>query len=631
MKTTTTLTALITLAATAALAADPIIVDIDALPDEGIQVPRNGAVWDFNTTVNWTTDDGITRTPWTDNNNIARFQLQTLPDWADMVVYVTNTYGQVGTHQLLMTGTLPGSKKAIFRGDPLYIGAGGVYFGSADTSTQLFLTNGTVATSSQTWQYALPSALNGAALMTIFSLTNAPGIQTDLTFDGLSMADAGNAANTARRPQFYITGSGVWDGDTTIKNGGCLKFSITANDNRPTLFPTRNLILQGGCLHMHFANDSIRSTQHVANIYIEKGANMLWGVGAGNINNFYVCQQIERRGIGGTFNTPVYWGALDLYTETANINGILGGWCTSSQGGFATVAAHANAPAGTMRVGGTTGTAKTVDTWQTAVNINANSGGTRTAGDCTINALLISTNELINLDTATLTLRSGGLILNTPAINGILTGGSICTLFSTGELFLHALANYTIGSTIVDNGDTPCTLVKAGPFNLTLTAANTYTGDTYLNSGTLTYSDNAALTGNIIQAGGTTLALADGGTYQPPVPTELYGNLHIGNGAQLNLAAGVTSKTITLANRFATLTGPASAEGATIDLTASDISTRGKYPIISWVDDVTLNQFDAAKFKVVLDSRIIGNLEVEDNALVLNVTEVILPTNIFLY
>jgi autotransporter-associated beta strand protein len=157
-------------------------------------------------------------------------------------------------------------------------------------------------------------------------------------------------------------------------------------------------------------------------------------------------------------------------------------------------------------------------------NIRLNTTGTTTLGasNVTINTLAInvataSVNTTLDLNTRTLTLAGGGLILaqssdtTTIAVNnGTLTSG-----FANGsanDLYAYFLPyagtnrQAVIGAVIADNGATPVRLIATtsegatAAQRLTLNAANTYTGGTVVNGGTLAVGATGTL-----PAGGITL------------------------------------------------------------------------------------------------------------------------------
>lgn len=144
------------------------------------------------------------------------------------------------------------------------------------------------------------------------------------------------------------------------------------------------------------------------------------------------------------------------------------------------------AGAGTFQVSATHGGA--------AVNLTTTAAGFLTAG--------------VNLNGNTL--GTYGVLTGSTSIHGIGGGaGSKLTLATTtsGNLYLQASASSLwVDVPITDNGAGVLTLVKGGTGALTLNGANTYTGGTVINAGTLTFTTLAAGndgTGRNITFGGT--------------------------------------------------------------------------------------------------------------------------------
>ena len=161
----------------------------------------------------------------------------------------------------------------------------------------------------------------------------------------------------------------------------------------------------------------------------------------------------------------------------------------------------------------------------------------------------------------TLTVVSGGILSGgqtnlsggqyaTTITNGFITAGS----GSATNLYLWNVGSgtQTIGSAIVDNGSGTVTLIRSGTGITALTGTNTYTGDTYVQQGTLSLASGGVLgsgnyAGQVILNGGT-LNFASG-TNQT-----LSGNINGTNGGALLVNGGV----LTLSgnsNSFSTITG----------------------------------------------------------------------------
>ncbi len=126
---------------------------------------------------------------------------------------------------------------------------------------------------------------------------------------------------------------------------------------------------------------------------------------------------------------------------------------------------------------------------------------TTTAGDTYTLAANSTPTTIRNLSTATnisvptgTTLSTGGILSSQNlTINGAgtLTGGAGS---SSSELVIIQTANTnTINAVIADNGTSATAVTKSGAGTLTLTAANTYSGPTTLNAGTLNLANASAL------------------------------------------------------------------------------------------------------------------------------------------
>ena len=138
----------------------------------------------------------------------------------------------------------------------------------------------------------------------------------------------------------------------------------------------------------------------------------------------------------------------------------------------------------------------------------------------------------------TLTIQSG-VILSTGSVTNTISGGKLTFANNAATSYegtLFAVGNLTISSEISDHGDRPVSLTKAGPGTLTLERANTYTGSTVVNLGTLSVTASDALSHGALTNNAT---LRLNGTSQKVGNLTGVGSLDLGTGGSLttNLTA----------------------------------------------------------------------------------------------
>ncbi|WP_185965165.1 autotransporter-associated beta strand repeat-containing protein [Glacieibacterium frigidum] len=175
---------------------------------------------------------------------------------------------------------------------------------------------------------------------------------------------------------------------------------------------------------------------------------------------------------------------------------------------------------------------------------------------------------------------------------GTFTTPNAITIAGTGSILTQGAGdNWTLSGLIAD-GVTPGTLAKNGPGTINLTNANSYSGGTNLNGGTIRVTNNLSLgTGTLTAAGGTTLisgapaiTLANTGVLNGALTINLTGTTAVidqmtgsytSNGSALMLTGPISGAgSITTAN-FGTLTlaGNNSFAGGVIATTAQVLVT----------------------------------------------------------
>jgi autotransporter-associated beta strand protein len=214
------------------------------------------------------------------------------------------------------------------------------------------------------------------------------------------------------------------------------------------------------------------------------------------------------RNRGGVIN----FGAASIAdTDTANVNGILGGYATVAGADWA-INSTGGADGPIIAYTGYTDIAASGSTIADAAasNVRLNSAGgggniTLGASPATINTLLQNTSTAATIDTTSSILRLGAiggvlltpwsqsLTIGTATDAGTLTAGGADN--TAGELvFINNSANpLTVNSTITDNGSGVTSMTKAGSGTVTLNGNNTYSGSNVVAGGTLNISSDANL------------------------------------------------------------------------------------------------------------------------------------------
>lgn len=196
------------------------------------------------------------------------------------------------------------------------------------------------------------------------------------------------------------------------------------------------------------------------------------------------------RNSGGTIDFTDFVGGVGsiAQTDTANVSGILGGYATVAGTDWAINSAAADGPIAAY-------SGYTDDTWSAGNNVTVTASSAPTTGS-TANSLRFhaAAANTITLDGSNF-LTSGGILVTSEVGNNLstITGGTLAGAAAKDLIIIqnNTANGLTINSTIADNSATA--LTKSGAGLLTLGSANTYTGQTYINAGTLSISSNANL------------------------------------------------------------------------------------------------------------------------------------------
>ncbi|MDR1146796.1 MAG: PEP-CTERM sorting domain-containing protein [Verrucomicrobiales bacterium] len=420
-----------------------------------------------------------------------------------------------------------------------------------------------------------------------------------LTKDGVGslMVDNANAAHrvtmaedstvTIKNGQIVVASAGIaWD---QARLSGATHYDLTAYgavlqlnaSSFNTASAESNLIERDASINLwsgvfNAYGASAEASQQVGDVTLKAGRNIIGTAGANNTVFTLTMNQLLRDGdatvnfLFGNANSPIIvsdatnaaalesqlvggilpWASGQL--QAAAINGwqytanLANMWVDTRFGGdtFVTVSGGTIRPLTdseyyTVATGGTINTAGVTD------NVYTNAGGQfYVTASSTINSLRMNNwNFNVNFqNNATLTVTSGALLF-TNGGNQILTGsGTLNTgarpLIVQGNAGSSAI-NLPYVNTVADNTQAGLIVAMKSSANLTLGAANAYTGYTLVQSGSLTVSHSNALNANaallLDQTGGVTVS----GNIKAGV-TELRGDGKVdfsNNANQLNIGS----------------------------------------------------------------------------------------------
>jgi autotransporter-associated beta strand protein len=285
--------------------------------------------------------------------------------------------------------------------------------------------------------------------------------------------DFGNAAvNTVN-----LVGSAV-----PVTLGGSI---LVPNNFIPPTLPMsfNNLNAGGGILTVSGRASSI-NTQVVASVTLNRGSHTInVTTGTTSTNVFDPTTFTRNAGAVVNFNTLGSSSNILKAGGLANDgNGIIGGWAINGTNWAQVTAAN------TIGFLNTYNTSTDPTAWATADNASPSANPIAAIGTRTINTLRLTANNTNSIGAGnTLTLSDGGL-LGTAGIHqfndGTLKGPA------GGELIIHESATNMMNAVIADN-TSASTLIKSGGGILAFsgTNANTYSGGTYVNQGTLQIGD----------------------------------------------------------------------------------------------------------------------------------------------
>lgn len=291
----------------------------------------------------------------------------------------------------------------------------------------------------------------------------------------------------------------------TIRQGGTLRLTSTNGNNvhADRLNDSATITLAGGIFDFNNSAAAVADYSETAGaVTVTAGANQINAdqAAAGRTSTLTFTSVTRER--GATLNFA--GGGSGLGASTRNrleagglSDGFIGAWATvgsefakyvadidtATAGNQGSIAAFTAADYSTLAQ----------DNWSSALHVKQTADQTLN-GSREVASVNLTAGMDIALGTNTLTIASGGLIKQGGAVgnnaaanrsqitNGTLTAGST----ADAELLVRVTgANLNILAAISDNAAGAVHVVKSGTGTLLLGGANTYTGNTYLNEGTL--------------------------------------------------------------------------------------------------------------------------------------------------
>ena len=454
--------------------------------------------------------------------------------------------GNLASHA---TGSSLGIPTDVYHGT-IAIGSGTTasaltYNGTGETSDRVINLGGTTGGStldqSGTGLLKFTSALTatgaGAKTLTLQGSTAGTGeiaaaiVDNSIT-NKTSLAKAGTGT-------WALSGLNTFTGTTTV-SGGTLLLDYTSQNNQKLAnnaaltLSACSLTLKGGTF-----------TELASATTLNAGGTFLTHANSST-------SQINLQAITRTAGATIDFGdAVIAQTSTSNVNGILGGWATVAGSDWAVSGNPATALAaytgGLPQTGGANTANYTLTGPQSqtgAVLANTIKMASSGSGD----TLGLGANNLTLTYTSATSL--GGILYVGGGDNNYnITGtGKLITSSTTGELVINVkTGNLTISAPIVASGATAGLLTKTGAGTLTLSTAESYTGATRINLGTLIVNGSISSGAATVQPGAT---LGGIGTVNGPLTVNAGGTILLGSsGSTLALA----SSTAPVFNAYGTL------------------------------------------------------------------------------
>ena len=402
----------------------------------------------------------------------------------------------------------------------LVLGTGGLQLGGSAANATLNMGGGTLQANSS-FAFTPNVGLTGTGTTSTINTQS-----YNLAFSG-NFTDSGGGNGLAKIGPGTLTlsGANTYTGATTVK-GGTLALDYATNGS--VLSSSSALALQSGGTLQMLGNNSGATSQTVNGLTVGAGGGGIVLNPRSGTSTTLNLGTITASAVGGSLlvnaptNTTVTTSTLDGFgSPQVGGNGIYGGrivftpdgvnydWATTTSGsGPYTISANGTYVDLAASVASTD-------------NARIQTAETLGAAPQTVNTLKIEGATGLDLNTQTLTINGGGLLVtgsNPVTISdGNLTAGSAGIGGVNNELIIqqYNTGSLTISAPIIDNGGAT-SLTKAGPGTTTLSGTNLYSGTTTVAAGTLQAATTASLpgygtAGKMAVANGATLQINYGG------------------------------------------------------------------------------------------------------------------------
>ncbi len=405
------------------------------------------------------------------------------------------------------------------------------------------------------------------------AITNAGDGAGSVTISAAIGSSVTGVTQDSAASSLILTGVNLYTGATTIDAG---TLNLGGGGATGSISSSSPLVLGGGKLSYTVNNSG---SQSFNGLTVSGSSASAISVSSGNT----VSVGNITRTTGGTidFNGA---GIVDT-NDTTNSNGILGGWATVGGTTWAVAPASSGGAITGLSTYTTTSSAGTTAGNYTNDNIDVTNSAGTLSGAITPNSLRFNTAgaETMTLNGAS-TIGSGGILVTSNVGNNASTiSGNTLEGSSGRELIIiqnNTGNSLTINSVIANNAAGSTGLTKSGLGNVTLTGTETFTGNTVVNSGTLTLSNTygngpgAILSPFIDVNPGAAFVLASGGGELGY--TSGVGQLVIDDGL---VYVSVSTSRATLQNQVIMVGGTLAGAGAGSDVSGGNANTTGAY---SW-------------------------------------------------